>query len=119
MSRHLHRPGTLTIRANSTDSEKFTVPSVLGPMIRLVVYTPSGLLETAVMQVAPNDNPGAADWKTLQIIPGTDAILPAGRAVSVAAAGFKAVRIHSTTGEVVVDRVFELIAQLDVTSDGA
>src|SRR6266542_4455617 len=115
MARHLYKATNLVIPANGRNSGAFTVPSALGNLIGMVVFTPANLLETVTMQVAPLANPAEGDWKTLQIIPGVDATFAAGKAVSVRATGFFAVLLHSEP-QAAVDRSFAMVAQLD-TSD--
>jgi hypothetical protein len=85
-------------------------------MNSMVIYSPSTLPETITIQAAPNTNPQAADWKTLQWQPGTDVTIPAGKAVNVPlVGGVKALRIHAG-GAVAAQRDFQVIMQIDADS---
>ncbi len=119
MGLHLHDIGTLSIPNAQQNSSAFSVPSVMGEIATggLDVYTPATLPETCVLQAAPSANPQAADWKTVQWQPGSDATLAAARCVSVPfAAGMRSLRIQAGVA-VAAQRDFYIVVQI-ASDDG-
>jgi len=114
MGHHLHNIGTLSIPNGQTASNAYAVPSALGELVSLVIFSPATLPEATTVQVAPFVAPAAGDWKTLQLTgtgAATDVAVAANKAVNLSlVAGYRAIRLLAAA--VAAQRDFVLVAQI-------
>lgn|SRR6266853_2664540 len=114
MSRHLHRTIDLTIANGGTDSNIVVGTDGrvgFGSSHGITIWAPAALTGVITVLVSYLLTP-TVEFDTLQLTPGTDVTIAAGKAVVIPHPGFYALRLHSASAEG-AQRVFQLVSQVD------
>lgn len=110
--------GTLTIANGGTESSYLSVGTSGGTriafngLVDVIIYAPDTLTAAVLVQISSVKAPGVGDWRSLYVGGSTIAI-PAGGAIVVPIAAFKALRVLSAGAEGAA-RDFIVMGQYDI-----